>query len=135
MPKNIVNQAAQPPIHRIAMKPRMPVLFEIDVRHGDWEREHRQVGHSSERLADSERDGDDKVRLHDDERHAPRSNYRKSPRKMRQHLVTVLRNQHGFAETHTHQSRHAQYAMRMERHSWLENIVAPYRNLDRSLDP
>ena len=52
IPKNIVNQAAQPPIHRIAMKPRMPVLFEIDVRHGDGEREHRQVGHSSERLAD-----------------------------------------------------------------------------------
>src|SRR5438309_6156172 len=50
----------------------------------------RQVGHSSERLADGERDGNDKVRLHDDERHAPRSNYCESPRKMGQHLVTVL---------------------------------------------
>jgi hypothetical protein len=55
IPKNLVNQAAQPPIHGIPMKPRVPVLFEIDVRHGDGKREHLKVGHSSERLADGKR--------------------------------------------------------------------------------
>jgi hypothetical protein len=68
--KDIMNQPTQPPTHRIPMEPRVPVLFEIDVRHSDWQREHLEVGHFRERPADGKRNRYHQIRLHDNERNA-----------------------------------------------------------------